>query len=323
MKKSISIIILNYNGRKLLEENIPSILSNIDRDITSEIIIVDNHSTDDSVEYLRSSFPQIKVIALDKNYGFCIGLNEGAKASRHELLFFLNNDIAANPGFLSQLVKHFENANVFGVSPKVIRPTQGMINESLITGEFKGGIISPEFSISQKYNIPDRSFEVFSLCGAAMMVDKSKFLELGGLDRILAPFYYEETDLSYRALKRGFDIYYEPKSVVYHKHNQSIGKYLSKNKALWSYRKNQYLCTWKNINDPGYLLKHILQMVIPKILIPNIIEWKALFSAFLQLPEIIIRRHKQKKFYRLSDKEIFRKAMAQIKAIKTISTLKQ
>lgn len=318
MNRSVSLLILNYNGREQLKRNLPSIIDNLDPAIPTEIIVVDNHSTDDSLAFLKASFPQVKIAALDKNYEFSRGFNEGVKVARSDLLFLLNNDIQASRGFITPLVRHFDDPNVFGVSPRVIRPAQGMINESVITGSFSGGVITAEFSLAQNVAVPEQALEVFSVCGAAMMLDREKFLELGGLDEMLRPFYYEETDLSYRALKSGWKIYYEPASTVFHQHNQTIGKHLAKSKALWSYRKNQYLTVWKNITDPWLLGKHIVQMIIPKLVVPNRLEWQALFGALKQLPQAL----KQRRVYPLSDRAVFRLAAAQVRAIKLKARIK-
>ncbi|OGC03829.1 hypothetical protein A2276_08255 [candidate division WOR-1 bacterium RIFOXYA12_FULL_43_27] len=314
--KQVSIIILNFNGLELLKNNLPILVNCLKPNISLEIIIVDNNSSDSSVKFIKEDFPQIRVLELKENHSFGEALNLAAKEAKNDLLLFLNNDVEVSADFIKPLIEHFKDNRVFGVTPKVLRPTQGMINESVITGAFKGGVISAEFSISQTRKIPDYAFETFSVCGAAMMIDKKKFTEIGGFDKMLRPFYYEETDLSYRALKHGWKIFYEPASVVYHQHNQSIGKYLKKSTALWSYRKNQYLTVWKNITDPWLMARHIIEMVIPKLLTPNLIEWKALFSALIQIPEIITRRKEQKRHCVLSDKEIFRLASDQINKIR-------
>lgn len=314
MINNISIIIPNYNGLDLLKKNIPSIINNIDKGIEAEIILVDNGSKDTSVPYIRSAFPNIIIIPLEKNKWVIGALNMGAKTAKHDHILFLNNDIEVTGGYLLPLLEHFKDPDVFGVSPRVIRPSNLNATESIITGLFKGGVIGADYVSSQYLNISD-PVEVFSVCGAAFVVDKKKFFELGGLDEMLSPFYFEETDLSYRALKRGWKIIHEPKSIVYHQHNQTIGKQFKTSFALWTYRKNQYLTVWKNISDPFLIIKHVIQMVMIKLLVPNITEWKALFSAFKQLPDVLKRRQQLKATNRLTDKAIFEMAKEQKRRI--------
>jgi GT2 family glycosyltransferase len=301
----ISIVILNYNGQDLLQQYLPSILQNRQIHNPVEVIVVDNHSNDQSVEIIKKQFPEIKLIVNPQNLGFARGINAGAQAARGDLILFLNNDVEVTPGYLKPLLEHFRDPDIFGVSPKVIRPTQGNLVESLILGDFRGGIVNARFAETQNLTHLGSPQEVFSVCGAAFMVDRNKFMEIGGMDPVFTPFYYEETDLSYRALLHRWKIIYEPSSTVYHMHNQSIGKNYSRNYAAWSYRKNQYLCVWKNIRDPLYLLKHAWLMVAPKLLIPNFVEWKAFFSAVSQLPKIIKYRRRHRDFRFLADRKIF------------------
>src|SRR3989339_270684 len=257
-KKSISIIIPTLNNLSLLETNIPILIYNLPNDYEHEIIVVVNGTKDNTEEFLKVEFPQIKIIHFDAPIGFSKACNAGAKEAKNDLLLFLNSDIKVTKNFLLKLVEHFTRDDLFGVSPKILRPNQNMLNESIITGSFSGGIISAEFN----------------------------------------------------------KIIYEPNSIVFHDHDQTITKTLSKSKAMLSYRKNQYLSVWKNITTPTLIIKHILQMVIPKILIPNTIEWKAFLSALIQLPYILKQRKKQKILAKLTDKEIFNKAKTQINDIR-------
>jgi GT2 family glycosyltransferase len=304
MEKSVSIIIPSHNGLEQLQANLPSLFSCLPADADIELLVVDNGSIDQSPVYIKAAFPQIKLIATKNPLGFSRACNLGAEKATKELLFFLNNDIRVLPGFLPPLVAAFGPEELFGVSPKVLRPSQNFLNESVIFGSFKGGVISAEFMSAQKLKLPDRSFEVFSVSGAAFMVDRNKYFELGGMDELFSPFYYEETDLSYRAQKRGWKILYEPRSTVHHQHNQTIGKYFPRPAAFDTYRRNQYLCTWKNISDPRLLLFHLAAMVLPKILIPNFLEWRALFSALRCLPQVIKQKKAQSVLYRLSDRKV-------------------
>jgi len=304
MERSVSIIIPSHNGLEQLQANLPTLFSCLPAQADVEVIVVDNGSIDQSSAYVKNAFPQIKLITTEKGLGFSRACNLGAESATKERLFFLNSDISVLPGFLPPLVGAFSREDLFGVSPKILRPSQDRLNESVIFGSFKGGVISAEFMSAQKLNIPDRPFEVFSVSGAAFMVDRAKYFELGGMDELFSPFYYEETDLSYRAQKRGWKILYEPGSTVHHQHNQTIGKYFPRPAAFQTYRRNQYLCTWKNISDPWLLLAHLAAMVLPKMLIPNFIEWKALLSALRCLPQVIRQRRAQAGLYRLSDRQV-------------------
>lgn len=96
-----SIVVLNWNGKDLLAPGIPSILEAVRTDgRPHEVLVVDNGSTDGSLQYLEQSFPQVRVLALGKNLGFAEGNNAGVKAARNEIVILLNNDMVVDPGFL-------------------------------------------------------------------------------------------------------------------------------------------------------------------------------------------------------------------------------
>lgn len=316
MKKGVSIIVLNYNGVEHLKKCLPSIFDSNQGEIPFEVLVVDNGSSDESLKYVRKNYPQAKIIEMGYNAGYCKANNAAAEAAIFPLLFFLNNDTTVAENFLAPLVRHFNDPYVFAVGPKVLRPYEDMLDEAIIVGYFKGGCINVDNKISRNISpLPSEPLAIFNTCGAAMLVDKKKFLQLNGFDTIFHPFYLEETDLCYRAWKMNWKVIYEPKSTIYHFHNKTIGEKFRRFKILTSFRKNQYLFIWKNITDRWMILSNILQMLLPKLLIPNHIEWAAIFWALKQLPEAIAKRRWNKKAL-LSDKEAFAKTSYLIKYYK-------
>jgi len=305
MPNGVSIVVLNYNGQEHLAKCLPSIFNSNQADIPLEVIVVDNNSTDNSLGYIAENFPKVRTIVMDKNSYYCPANNQGAKAAQYDLVFFINNDTEFTDNLLPPLVKHFSKPTVFAVSPKILRPFDNMFDEAITSGVFQGGCINTSNEISKKLK-SSRPLEIFYTCGAAMMVDREKFLELDGFDPITHPFYMEETDICFRAWKMGWQSIYEPAGTIYHYYNQSIGTKVSTRKAAVSRRKNQYLFIWKNISDKKMLLSHFLEMLLPKLLIPNLFEWQALAMAFRQLSEAIKKRAWQKKAC-LSDREAFQK----------------
>ncbi|MFA5839187.1 MAG: glycosyltransferase family 9 protein [Candidatus Margulisiibacteriota bacterium] len=335
---SLSIIIPNYNGSELLKTNLPTLIESLSSKMDYEIIIVDNGSTDGSQQFIQTTYPLVQLISFDKPIGFARACNAGAKSAKKDLLFFLNNDVKINRDFSYSILQHFMDKQVFAVTPKVLRPTQGNITESLILGNFAGGIINAIFTPYQKLDLPSKPLMTFSVCGAAFIACREKFWLLNGFDEMLSPYYYEETDLSYRAQKFGWKIIYDPSTSVFHLHNQTIGKQRNNSQALWSYRKNQFLCVWKNIHDQRMLFKHVFIMLIPKLLVPNIIDWKAFISAMQQLPQVMKERSRQRLLRRitnndiqagqrktinyLTDREVFNLAAGQAKYIELLPKVK-
>ncbi len=285
-----SIIIPNWNGEHLLKKNLSAVLAtNAD-----EIIIVDNDSTDNSVEFikqLKSSI--IRIIELKKNYGFSYACNLGAKEAKSEVVILLNNDVVPEKNFLKPLVKDFEDKKVFAVS----------LNEpqwSWAQGKWVKGFV--EHQAGGKANEVHISFWA---SGGSAAFRKDLWLKLGGLDEIFAPFYWEDTDLSYRAWKRGYQVLWEPKSVVHHQHEGTIGSSFSKKYIDFISQRNQIIFIWKNITNFKMLFEH--KMALGKRLLTKPGYWRPYLAALSKLPLILPRFLKEVSQKKLSDKEIFEK----------------
>jgi len=138
-----SIVVLNWNGRDLLEENLPSVLDAVRADGRGhEIIVVDNGSDDGSAEFLRREFPQVKVLELGANLGFARGNNAGVRAAAHDVVVLLNNDMRVDPGFLRPLLDGF-GPRTFAVTSQIFLQDPGARREE--TGKtaaaFRRGMI--------------------------------------------------------------------------------------------------------------------------------------------------------------------------------------
>jgi GT2 family glycosyltransferase len=227
MARSISVIIPNFNGKKLLAENLSFVMESLEGVSLSEIIIVDDASTDNSITFLKNNYPDIKIIENNKNIGFGPSVNAGLKAAQHELVFLLNNDIKPDKNYIATSFKYFDDPETFGV--------MGLIKDEL-TGEILEGIKRPLISASGlKYKdirwpgIEACTDQVFTLyvCGGSAIVNREKMIKLKGFLDIYHPFYQEDVDLSVRAWITGWKLYFNPKATCYHKHSATIKKYYS------------------------------------------------------------------------------------------------
>ncbi len=212
----VSIIIVNYNGKSLLEECLATLMK-IDYK-NYEIILVDNNSTDTSVEYVKNTYPSITIIKLNDNYGFAEPNNIGAKNTKGEFLLFLNNDTKVSPNFIGEMVKEFEHDPNIAICQSLLLKPNGDIDSS---GDFID-------NIGRAYSSRIKENEVKKiLCarGASMMIRKDAFVDLGGFDKnFFASF--EDVDLGWRAWIWGYKVVLVPKSIVYHKGGQTT-KYIS------------------------------------------------------------------------------------------------
>ena len=142
------------------------------------------------------------------------------------------------------------------------------------------------------------------------MVDRDRYLKLGGFDPVYHPLYYEEIDLSYRALKRGWKVLYEPKSVAYHKVQSTITRQEKKRQIGLISARNNYLFVWKNILDRS--LTYQFLFYIPLFLIRDLFRmksrfWVAFYMALKRLPSILKARRREKLDVIFSDQEILQK----------------
>jgi len=178
MAKKISVIIPNYNGKKLLEKNLPFVLENCKG---CEIIVVDDNSIDDSVDLINKKFKDISLIKLKNNKGFTNAVNIGIKESDADLVLLLNSDVAPRSGFLEKAVAEFKNDKLFGVALADISHEN---NKEIIRGNgrgvFKKGFL--QHSASNK-----ASKYTLWVSGGSGLFNKNKVLELGGFDINFAP----------------------------------------------------------------------------------------------------------------------------------------
>ncbi len=247
-----SLVIPNWNGRDLLERFLPSWVAAIEGHPGSEVLVVDNGSTDGSADWIRTHYPQVRVLALPENRGFGGGSNAGFRAATNDVVVLLNSDMRVEPDFLAPLLAGFTDETVFAVSCQIFLgdPTKRREETGLTEGWWQDGGLRVGHREDPAVNM---LFPCFYGGGGSCAFDRRKFLELGGFDELLAPFYLEDTDLGFMAWKRGWKVLYQPLSVVHHEHRGTIGKKFSAGYIDSILKKNFVLFTWKNIHEWGRL----------------------------------------------------------------------
>lgn len=263
----ISIIIPNYNGEKLLKKNLPKVINALKiylekNDESGEIIIIDDCSQDSSVEFIESYDQSnknitIKLVKNSKNLGFSSTVNKGVINADGEFVVLLNTDVSPEENFLFDLLKHFKDEKVFAV---------GCLEKSIESGSvvFRGrgiGKWRKGFLMHKRGEI-DKKNSLWA-SGGSSAFRKSIWNKLGGLYTVYDPFYWEDIDLSYRALKAGFLIVFEKESVVAHKHDEGAVKsgFPQSNIRTISYR-NQFIFSWINITDFRLFMSHLFWLPI-------------------------------------------------------------
>lgn len=286
MNIETAVIIPNWQGRKLLERNLPFVL----KVGFGEVIVADDASTDDSVDFLKTHYPTVKIVRHKKNKGFSSTVNNGVAASSADIVFLLNSDVVPEKNILPFVLKHFEDDAVFGVSLR----EKGY---SYAIPKIENGFVGHQMGTDS-----DQACDTFWISGGSGAFRRSMWVKLGGLDTLLNPFYWEDVDLSYRALKRGWKLIWEPKAVVKHKHESTINsRYFSVRYLNYIKERNQLLFHWKNLKLGWILNKHVpgilWRLQHPGYIVPVLL-------ALLKLPQVIVRRIQEAKEVKIADEEI-------------------
>ena len=210
----VSIIIVNFNGKHHLEKCLKSLME-IDYK-NYEIILVDNNSSDDSIEFVKKLYPSVMIIQLEKNYGFAEPNNIGAKKAKGEFLLFLNNDTIVKPNFISELVKVINSDSKIAICQSLLLKPNGEIDSSGDFVDTLGRAYSSREKVSEVR-------EILTARGAAMLIRKESFFDLGQFDmHFFATF--EDVDMGWRAWLWGYRVVLVPNSLVYHTGGQTIKK---------------------------------------------------------------------------------------------------
>lgn len=285
----VSVVIPNYNGRKILEKSLPRVKEACVKWSKKdwEIIIVDDASTDDSVGFIKNEYPEVRLLIHEKNKRFSETCNDGVRAAKGEVVVLLNSDVQPRVDFLKPLIDGFSQKNVFSI---------GALEEDFHNGKkLLSGRSGGEFfrGFLRHWREKDQmQTETFWTAGGSMAVDRKKWLEIGGMDVLFRPAYWEDIDLSWRARKKGWKVLFEPKSVVYHHHEMTNKTALGEKRMKTYSYKNQFLFIWKN-GSFVQLIQHLLWLPYhfgKAIVSRDKVFIFSFFLALFQLPEVIKRR---------------------------------
>lgn len=283
-RSPISVVIPSYAGEKLLQKHLPSVFAQLQAD--DEVIIVDDASPapNETEIWIAQETPKweaqgigLRCIVHEKNQRFAAAVNTGVAHARHEYVWLLNNDVSPlSTKSISQLLEHFsQNPHLFSVGCcEVDRPEINDNRAGRGTGNFRRGLLVHWYDHDQ-----DEPKTLWT-AGGSMFFHKEKFIALGGMDPQFAPAYEEDRDLSYRALKRGWDLIHDPDVIVLHQHettNRNVFGNRGISVASW---KNQFLLVWKNITDLNLLFSHFIWLPY-HLVISNIRERGAVGSGFI------------------------------------------
>jgi GT2 family glycosyltransferase len=243
----VAIVILNYNGLHHLEGCFSSLRALDYPEDRYEVVLVDNGSSDGSVEALAERWPWVRAIANERNVGFSAGCNQGAHASPEaELFVFLNNDMRVEPDWLRELVAPVVREECAAATAKMLSWDGKRLDSA------GGGMNFHGIGIQKGYReepgpAHDRPARTLFACGGAMAVDADVFRTVGGFDEEFFA-YYEDVDLGWRMWVHGHEVHYAPRAVCYHHHSSTSKTFPVETIRLLQVR-NPLLACFKNYDD--------------------------------------------------------------------------
>lgn len=252
-QKPVAVIILNWNGEKLLREFLPSVIKTTDTKI-ADVIVADNGSTDNSVAIIKTEFPSVKLLKFAENYGFAEGYNRAIAETNYKYTILLNSDVETTTGWVNTLFEYMEdNPNVGACQPK-IRAYHA--KDTFEYAGASGGFLDKNgypycrgrvFATVEKDNGQyDSIIPIFWATGATLMVRSQLYIDAGGLDKDFFA-HMEEIDLCWRILLKGYQIMAVPQSMVYHLGGGSLPA-SNPRKTYLNFR-NNLLLLHKNLPD--------------------------------------------------------------------------
>lgn len=298
MRGKVAVVILNWNGKEYLEKFLPSVVNNSKEEFVS-IWVADNGSTDDSVQFLKNNYPAVRILELDKNYGFAGGYNKALELIDSEYYVLLNSDVEVTPNWIKPIIDFMdENENIAAVQPKILsHHNKNQFEYAGAAGGFidkygypfcRGRILDTFEYDEEQY---DDITEIFWATGACLFIKQRDFLDNKFDDDFFA--HMEEIDLCWRLKNKNRKIMYFPDVKVYHVGGGTLPN-TSKRKLFFNYR-NNLLLLYKNLSKENSK-KIISQRMMLDGLSALVYLSKFQFSFFLT----VIKAHKD--YYRLKKK---------------------
>lgn len=305
--KKVSVVVINYNGEDLLKKFFPSVNNYTNKDI-SDIYVIDNYSSDKSLEFLNNKYPAVNLIKNKKNYGYAGGYNRGLKNIKSEYVVLLNNDVEVTRNWLDIMIEKMEENNSIGsCQPKILSYTNKKKFEyagacggylDLLGYPYCRGRIF-DFTEEDKGQYDDDK-EIFWSSGACIMLRNELFQKIGGFDESFFA-HMEEIDLCWRLKAEGYTNYCFPESKVYHLGGGTLN-YDNSKKTFLNFRNNLFMLA-KNENRLSLILKIPLRLVFDlaaamrflifeKSLKNFISILKAYLYLIIRLPSLLISKRK-------------------------------
>lgn len=263
---SVSIVIPNFNGEAIIGPTLDAVRAAAQTyGGPCEVVVVDDASTDRSVEVIRGQHPQVVLVRRETNGGFAEAIHSGVAMASHEVLILLNSDVAPMPDFIEPLVAPLADQGVFATSPLVLDAAGRPEFVSWTRYTLAGGKLRPRawtLETVRHCRAAGRPLNALYASGGSMAVRRDRFLALGGFLPIYKPFYSEDTDLGTRAWMRGWATRFVPESQVVHASGGTIGRLFKARQVRATRIRNQliYLALYSAPSD--LFLTHLPRILL-------------------------------------------------------------
>jgi GT2 family glycosyltransferase len=235
----ISVIIPNFNGTRLFPVTLPPLFKVMEEaNLPFEVIVSDDCSTDHSIEFLKTHYPQIIIVPSDVNRGFSGTCNAGIKKASFDLVLLLNSDIILTSGYFTHQLKYFQQEDTFGVMGKILGWDNDKIQDAAKFPSYQGLKVKTSLNYMLA-PMGQQSLYTFYLSGANALVSREKLIALGGFDELFSPFYIEDCDLSFRAWRLGWKCYYENRAICRHQTSSTVKAKSKKEYVETVYNRNK------------------------------------------------------------------------------------
>ncbi len=237
----LSVLIPNYNGAGLLEENLPYTLKALENlTLNWEIVVADDASSDASCQFLQENYPEIHLVMGEKNLGFAGNCNRGVQACRGTWILLLNSDVKLSPDYLKTLLPYTLEPSVFGLAGSIFPDGPGSIMDAGKFPAWKGTMLNTTLNFLPKPG-SGSVFPSLFLSGAASLLHAEKFREIGGFQELLNPYYFEDAEIALNAWRRGWSSLFIPEAKCYHRISSTIASTAKKSAIRMVARRNKFL----------------------------------------------------------------------------------
>jgi len=296
--RRVTFIVPTFNQRHMMDFCLPPLLAEAGAE--HSVMVVDDASADDTADYVRRHYPQVRLIHLPRNQGFGGAVRSGIAASDTPLFALINTDVEVRPGYLAAILPHFDHPDTFAVCSRIDLPNGS---------QMETGNVAPAWSgVLEPYHLPPtRTGPILYAGGASSVYDRAKYEALGRFEKIYRPLYFEDIDLGYRAWRHGWRSLFEPHASVFHQRRAWIGTRFGDAYANETFLRNGLFFVWKNVRNRGLLAQHaayVCARLFKEILGGEGTMTRAVLRALPSCPLVLLKRWQQYRRGDLTDREI-------------------